>query len=177
MMSLERCWLAGLSVTTLWLVGCVNTPESYPAPAQHLPYNPQSAARTDFVAASDIYAEKFFVRDILVSDKGEWRWTRTEPELRFFLDSTENRKLVFEFVINETTFKDTGPVTISFFVNKHLLGRERYDKPGEYAFERPVQSDWLRAREETRVLVRVENPWKTPEGPLGILLKRAGIVP
>ena len=55
---------------------------------------------------------------------GDWRWTRAEPELRFVLDSIDNRKLLFDFNINETTFKDTGPVTISFFVNKHLLGRE-----------------------------------------------------
>src|SRR3954449_10839305 len=108
-----RCSLAVLSATVCLIAACAKAPDSYPIPAQHLPYDPDSLSQGDFVGAADVYAAKFFVRDIVPSDTGEWRWTRAEPELRFFLKSTVNRKLVFEFVINERTFKDTGPVTIS----------------------------------------------------------------
>ena len=116
------------------------------------------------------------MRDIVPSDGGSWRWTAAEPELRFVLQSNQNRKLLFEFVINERTFQDTGPVTISFFVNKHRFGRETYDSPGDKSFEKPVPSEWIHPKEETRVMARIENPWQSPEGPMGVLLKRVGFV-
>ena len=174
---LERCWLAALSLAAVVLAGCSTAPASYSVPEQHLPFNPLGSARRDYVAAGDLYAPKFFVKDIVPLEGGDWRWTRAEPELRFFLESTQRRRLLFDFNINENTFKDTGPVTISFFVNDRMLGRERYDGPGDHLFEKPVPSDWLRVGEETRVRASIENVWRTPEGPLGILFKRAGILP
>jgi len=173
---LERCWLAALSLAVVVLAGCSTVPASYSVPEQHLPYNPLGSARRDYVAAGDLYAPRFFVRDIVPLEGGDWRWTRAEPELRFVVDSIDNRRLLFDFNINETTFKDTGPVTISFFVNNHLLGRERYETPGDHVFEKSVPAGWLQAGQETRVMARVENVWRTPEGPLGILFKRAGVI-
>lgn len=171
-----RCWLACLSgAAVLLAAACARVPDSYPVPEQHLAYQASGIQRQDFVAASDVYSSKFFVRDI-IHDAGPWRWTRTEPELRFVLDSVENRKLIVDFNINDLTFKDTGPVVIAFLVNGRLLGRERYTESGDHLFERSVPADWLRAGEETRVKLIVEPPWQTPDGPLGILLKRAGVV-
>ena len=41
----------------------------------------------------------------------------------------------------------------------------------------PVPAEWLRAGEEARVIARVENTWRAPDGlVLGILLQRAGLV-
>jgi hypothetical protein len=155
------------------MAGCTQTPDSYSVPKQILPFR---ATDTEFIGAGDPFAQKFFVRDIVPSDGGPWRWTAAQPELRFILRSAANRRLLFEFVINERTFKDTGPLKISFFVNQHLIGRETYDSPGDKSFEKPVPADWLRVNEETRVTARIENPWQTPDGALGILLKRAGFV-
>lgn len=170
-----RCWLAALSTLSLVLTSCVSTPDSYGVPPQHLPFRPNTN-QSDFVAAADPLAARFFVRDIN-TELAVWRWTGAEPELRFTLDSIQNRKLVYYFVINETTFKDTGPLTISFFVNKHLLGRERYDAPGEKTFEKAVPAEWLKAGEESHVIAHIENPWHAPDGlVLGILLQRAGLV-
>lgn len=168
-----RFWRVGPSLMVLLLTSCVKAPDSYPVPEQHLPFR---SSDTEFVGAGDPFAQKFFVRDIVPSDGGSWRWTAAEPELRFVLRSNQNRKLVFEFVINERTFKDTGPVTITFFVNKRLIGRETYESPGDKRFEKPVPAEWIRPNEETRVLARIENPWHTPQGDLGILLKRVGFV-
>src|SRR3954451_9136375 len=154
MMFPARCWLAGLSAVSVLLTGCVSTPDSYPVPPQHQPFRPH-AHETDFVAAADAFAPKFFVRDIH-AEGGAWRWTGAEPELRFTLDSIENRKLLYYFVINETTFKDTGPVTLSFWVNGRLLAREKYGSPGEKTFEKAVPQEWLHIGAENRVVARVE---------------------
>jgi hypothetical protein len=173
MMFQARFWRAVLSSLVVLLGGCAQAPDTYAVPEQHVPFRPSN---TEFIGAGDPFAQQFFVHDVVPSEGGPWRWTAAEPELRFFLQSTQNRRLVFEFVINERTFKDTGPVTISFFVNKRLLGRETYDSPGEKSFERPIPADWIHSNEETRVMARIENPWHTPEGVLGILLKRVGFV-
>jgi hypothetical protein len=173
MMYQARFWRAGLSALTALLAGCAQAPDSYPVPEQRLPFR---ANNTEFIGAGDPFAQRFLVRDIVPSDGGLWRWTAAEPELRFFLESNQDRKLLFEFVINERTFRDTGPVTISFFVNKRLIGRETYDSPGDKSFERPVPAKWIHPKKETRVMARIENPWQTPEGSLGVLLKRVGFV-
>jgi hypothetical protein len=173
MMFQARSWHAGLSLLAVLATSCMKAPDSYPVPEQHLPFR---STDTEFISAGDPFAQKFFVRDVVPSDGGSWRWTAAEPELRFVLQSTRNRKLLFEFVINERTFKDTGPVKISFFVNKRLIGSETYGSPGHKSFEKPVPDEWIRPNEETRVMAQIENPWHTPQGDLGILIKRVGFV-
>ena len=174
MMLPAPCWRAALSFAAMLLVGCVSTPDSYPVPAQHQSFE-GNVSDPEFVIVAARDATKFFVRDIQAHNSGLWRWTGPEPELQFTLRSTTNRKLVYDFVINDTTFKGTGPVTISFFVNDRLLSRERYDSPGDKKFEKLVPDKWLQGRERILVRARIENPWRTDDGALlGILLKRAG---
>lgn len=171
-----RCWLAVLSAAAF--TGCVATPESYPVPEQRLPFRPQALISSEFVGAGDPHASQFFVRDIHASDSGLWRWTAAEPELQFILKSTQNRRLIYEFIVNETTFRDTGPVAITFLVNGNIVARERYDTPGDKRLEITVPDVWLRAGEPVRVTARIENTWRSPNGDvLGVLLKRAGFVP
>ena len=156
-------------------MACTRTPESYPVPEQHQPFR-ASMSDPEYVVAGARDASQFFVRDIRM-DEGLWRWTGAEPELEFTLSDRSDRKLVYEFVINDATFKYTGPVTISFFVNSRLLERKRYDSPGDKKLEKDVPGEWLQGTANTRVLARVENTWRSPDGVIfGILLKRAGFV-
>jgi hypothetical protein len=169
-----RCWRAALSIAAMLPVGCVRTPDSYAVPDQHQVFAGHHSD-PEYVIAGARDAAKFFIRDIQTHDAGLWRWTGPQPELEFTLSSTTDRKLVYDFVINDTTFKGTGPVTILFFVNDRLLSRERYDSPGDKRFEKLVPREWLQGREKTRVRARIENTWRTADGVLlGILLKRAG---
>ncbi len=172
MMFQARFWPAGLSLLAVLATSCVTTPDSYPVPEQHLPFR---STDTEFISAGDPFAQKFFVRDVVPSDGGGWRWTAAEPELRFVLQSTHHRKLLFEFVINERTFRDTGPVKISFFVNKRLIGERRTAVRATKASRNPCPTSGLAERRD-RVMARIENPWHTPQGDLGILIKRAGFV-
>jgi hypothetical protein len=173
-----RCWLGVLSAIAVLISACISTPESYPVPPQHRPFRPQVLTSTEFVGVGASDMSQFIVRDIQAADPGVWRWTGAEPELQFILQSTSDRTLIYEFVVHETTFKDTGPVTITFLVNQRVLAREHYDKPGEKKLEQPVPEDWLQIGKPVRVAARVENCWRAPDGAiLGILFKRAGFVP
>jgi hypothetical protein len=170
-----RYWRAVLSIAAFMPVSCVRTPESYPVPDQHQPFR-ASSSDPEYVVAGSKDASRYFVRDIRI-DAGMWRWTGAEPELEFALASKTNRTLVYEFVINEETFKHTGPVHISFFVNGKLLARETYDTPGDKKLEKLVPNEVLQVKEKTRVVARVENTWRSPDGVIfGILLKRAGFI-
>ncbi|HYI92668.1 MAG TPA: hypothetical protein VEX68_03925 [Bryobacteraceae bacterium] len=170
-----RYWRAALSIAALLPIACVKTPESYPIPDQHQPFR-ASSADPEYVVAGSKDASRYFVRDIRI-DAGLWRWTGAQPELEFTLTSTHNRTLVYEFVINEETFKHTGPVHISFLVNGKLIAREIYDTPGDKKLEKLISEELLQATKKTRVTAHVENTWQSPDGVIfGILLKRAGFI-
>ena len=166
--------LYSLAAISLALAGCVRMPESYPPPEQHAPFRAAGTSLTDFLSMESPELRKFVVKDVVVEEQGPWRWTGPDPELRFALTSTRDRTLVVEFVINDRTFHDTGPVTISFYVNDHLAGQERYTSHGDKSFEKLIPAAWLDNRPETRVRLHVHNVWQSPGGPLGILLKRVG---
>ena len=123
-----RFWRAGLSLMAALLTSCVQAPDSYPVPEQHLPFRSNN---TEFMAPEIPSHRNFSYATSChpMADAGAGR-----PRSRNYgsvLQSNQNRKLLFEFVINERTFRDTGPVTISFFVNKRLIGRETYESPGD----------------------------------------------
>lgn len=162
----------------LLLAACA--PESYPPPAQRKPlpgFSPNPAGHV--VHMNDPDAETHFVRDVSKTlEGGLWRWAYRRPELSFSLSSTENLRFFMDFAIAEATFKDTGPVTISFLVNGNLLDRVRYDRPGEQHFEKPVPSQWLRTDRQTVVAAEPDKVWtsKIDGAQLGFILIRAGFV-
>ena len=107
---------------------------------------------------------------------GAWRWTRSQPELRFLVQSARNRRFKLELGVNDVTFRDTGPLRLVIFVNEHELDRIVYDSPGEKSYEKAVPANMLRENAENRVLIRVLNPWDTndPKVKLGFIFHEAG---
>jgi hypothetical protein len=167
------CWLAACS---LMLPDCGRRPSSYSPPEQHLRFRPQGLPRSEFLAMDDPGLPSSVVKDVNVNEQGPWKWTGRDPELRFHLPSSEKWTLVVEFVINDRTFRDTGPVTVSFFVNDHLAGEEQYLSYGDKSFEKFIPAEWLKGHEETRVRMRIHPVWPSNGVNLGILLKRVGFV-
>jgi hypothetical protein len=167
-----RYWLAAFSLVVSG--ACVRTPDSYPLPQQHNPFLAGGVPASEFLTMDHPDLRKAVVKDVLVDEQGPWRWTGPDPELRFSLSSLRDRTLVVEFVINDRTFRDTGPVTVSFYVNDHLAGQERYTSDGDKSFEKAIPTEWLQGRQETRVHLHVHNVWPTAGGSLGVLLKRMG---
>lgn len=170
------CWLGFL----LCLVGCSQEPPYYPVPEQRAPLRPsQGTGLLPFVEMSAPEASDHFVKDISPAlEAGTWRWTGPEPTLRFVLDRIQQPKLVVDFAVAAVTFRETGPVTVSFYVNGQLLDRVRYTAPGNKHFEEAVDPSWLQEGQETIVSMRVEPVWVSPTdgNRLGIILIRAGFV-
>lgn len=164
----------------LLAAGCARAPDSYPPPMQRKPLpDLEETPSGMLVAMNDPNAALYLVRDISPGlEGGRWRWTNQRPELKLYLTSTENLKLVWEFAIVETTFRTTGPVTVSFFVNGRPAGALSCPRPGDYRFEQPVPPDLLRPNAYNSIAAQADKLWVSPEDgvKLGFTLTRAGFL-
>ncbi len=168
------------AAATLMLAACKSIPDTYAPPVQRKPLEgPDDTALRSFVNMNDPEAEAYVVRDVSKTlESGTWRWTGPRPELRFSLSATANQKLRVDFAIAESTFRQTGPVTLTFTVNGNLLDKVRYVSHGEKRFEKPAPASWLRTDVHNYVSIEVDKPWVAPteRTRLGIILIRAGFV-
>lgn len=164
------------------MAGCSRAPETFPPPIQRTtpPDVPELKQPVGvLIAMDDSDADEAIVRDVQGRVEGiGWRWTHQYPELRFRLERTENQKLTIDFSFPEQNFKETGPVTVSFFVNGRLLDKVRYTTHGDKHFEKPVPAAWLKAGEYTFFRAAVDPPWIAPtdKARLGFVLFRVGFI-
>ncbi len=169
-----------LLVAVLSLSACAPIPDGYPPPFQRKPATgPEPHPVGRFVNMSDPDADSYIVRDISPTVEGSgWRWTFVRPELRFWLDSKARQKFAIDLAIAGATFGETGPVTLSFFINGKLLAKQFYSKPGDYHFEKGVPPSWLRTDTFTLVAIEADKLWvSSSDGArLGFILTRAGFV-
>ncbi|MBI3473821.1 MAG: hypothetical protein HY013_20895 [Candidatus Solibacter usitatus] len=168
-----------LSFLLLILTGCANIPDSYAPPVQRKPLSPaEPRPFGHFVNMNDPNAEAYFIKDIATVAEGPWRWTGKRPELKFFLETVESLKFSLDYTIAEATFKSTGPVTISVFLNGKLLEKLRHATHGEQHFEKPAPPPLLRRNEVNQVALEVDKVWVSPTdgAQLGFILTRAGFV-
>lgn len=175
-----KCAISPALLAMLLLWACAPAPESYPPPFQRrVAGDTQRPPVGNFVNMNDSEAEAYFLRDISPSlEAGQWRWTFQRPELRFWLGSTTGQKLTMDLAIADATFKHTGPVAISFYVNERLLAKVRYAKPGNYHFEKEVPSSWLKAGAFTHAAAQADKLYVSENDKvrLGFILIRAGFV-
>jgi hypothetical protein len=160
------------------LAGCSNLPDSYAPPIQRKPLTGSEPSPIGtFVNLGEPSADAYIVGDITgYMESSSWRWTRKRPELRFFIDSTEHLKFKADFSIADATLKDTGPVTISIFINGHLLGKVRYTEAGRKQFEEPVPAAFLNPKAVNFAALEIDKVWvsKTDGAVLGFILSSAG---
>jgi hypothetical protein len=152
-------------------------PAPYAPPEQRQPFEnfaPYRVRRVVNMADGD--AEKHFVRDI-GGLAGTWRWTGKHPEVRVLLRTNQMLHYVIDFTIVEATFKDTGPVTLSFFVNGHLLDQATYKAPGSQHFDKPVPEEWVEAGKDATVAAEIDKVWVSPVdgAALGFILSGIGL--
>ena len=160
------------------LCGCGNLPEPYAPPAQRPFFEaPPEAAR--ILNMGDADAESHFVQGISAELEGNtWRWTGKRPTIRLRPNSNRSLAYSIDFAIAGSTFQQTGPVTLSFFVNDHLLDRVHYATPGRRRFEKPVPAEWLVSGEEATLAAEVDKVWTPPQrgaAPLGFILVSLGL--
>lgn len=123
----------------------------------------------------DADAEDHFVRDIAPHLDATWRWGAKHPLLRVRPMTVENLHYVMELALPEGTFRSTGPVNISFFVNDHLLDRVRYDTSGTHTFEKAVPAGWLRAGEDAMLGAEIDKVYMDGRLPLGFIIVSMGL--
>ncbi len=168
-----------LPVLLLVAASCSKAPDIYAPPIERRPIEGAAPELEEFVQMRTPQAARHLVRDFLSAPAGQvYRWTNQQPALRFHLRRSAGRRLRFDFVIAGATFKETGPVTITFKVNGRLLDTVRYDAPGEKRFEKAVPADWLDAGPAI-VSAEIDKVWvsKTDGARLGVMLLGAGFVP
>lgn len=164
-------------LTLACLQGCERMPETYAPPVQRQPFENFRPYRiTRVVDMSDGDADAHIVRDVLPGS-GSWRWAGQHPVIRVALPKAENLIYTIDFSLADATFKSTGPVSMTFFVNDHELGSDRYTAPGSYHFEKSVPADWLEGSKDATVGAEVDKVWVSPEDgvKLGFILTRIGL--
>jgi hypothetical protein len=155
-------------------------PEPYAPPVQRQPFESFQATRTaHIVNMSDPDAAAYFVQDISGALEGNWRWTQQRPTIRVRARSNENLKYVIDFTLPDATFRDTGPVNLSFYVNDRLLDRVQYKASGQLHFEKPVPPEWVTPEQDATVAAEIDKVWVSKEdgARLGFILTRIGIAP
>ena len=159
------------------MCGCSNLPETYsPPPQQPFFEAPPEAARILNMADAD--AEWHFVQDISLSlEANSWRWTGKRPTIRLHPDSNQRMTFSIDLAIAGTTIEHTGPVTLSLFVNNHLLDRVRYTTPGRRQVEKAVPAKWIYPNQDVMLAAEIDKLWSPAPNamPLGFILHALGL--
>ena len=166
--------LAGMLTSS----ACQNMPEPFAPPVQRQPLPDFRPYRiSGIVNMSDVDAQKHFVQDITGLQAATWRWTGKRPTVRVTVRSAENLKYTIDFAIVEATLATTGPVTVTFLVNDHVLDHVRYSRAGTQHFEKPIPAGWVTAGQDVTVGAEVDKLWVPADNSpkLGIILVRMGL--
>jgi hypothetical protein len=132
-----------------------------------------------FLEMANPRTDECIVRDIGPSADGSAsRWTNLDPALKFYLRERKGLRFAMDFTVIGLTFKDTGPVVLSCYINDRFLAKIDCPRPGDYHFEHPVPDAWLQDGNPAVVRAVLDKVWTAPEDGvrLGYLLFRAGFI-
>ena len=137
-----------LVLAVLPLCCCAYQPDSFPVPLQRPPFDdPDRWERV--VRMTDVDAQEHFVSDVFDPLAATWRWTGQRPTIRLHAPERAALQYHMEFAIPQETLKSTGPVTLTFLVNGHILDRRTYKTAGENTFAKVVPSPWMTGGDTT----------------------------
>jgi hypothetical protein len=131
------------------------------------------------VAMNDPDVDQYTVKDFAPAVPGiYWRWTYDRPELRIWLKQAANLRVAMDFGIVAETFKTTGPVTVTLFVNGKAAVSKKYKVAGDYHLEAPVPAGWITVPGFATVAAEARPIWIAPRDGqhLGIVIVRAGFL-
>ena len=178
--------MPGVRMTSGWTIVCISlcvtlaacdrTPW-FAVPQQRPSFENVTGHAARVVEMDDPVADQRIVRDILPLTDTTWRWTGQRPALKIRIRANENLKYLIDFTIPAVTFKHTGPVSIAFTVNDHLLDRVRYTEPGFEHFEKAVPPDWLPIDAYAIVGAEIDKLWTDPGSgrKYGFIVSRMGL--
>jgi hypothetical protein len=158
---------------------CVSQPEIYAPPAQRKPLDQDVLVRTQpMLDMSEPSVERYIVNDIARGQQpAAWRWTGQRPAVKVVLKSTLNLRYYMEFAVAGDTFKDTGPIAITFLVNGQPIDAVKYDSPGSKIFDKLVPVGLLKPMSENMLAAEIDKPWvsKSDGSKLGVILVKIGL--
>jgi hypothetical protein len=168
----------GSAFVAMVLCGCQKMPDPY-APATTRKPIEDYRRLTPVVNMADPDAQSHFLRDISDTLNTSWRWCEQRPAVRVPVGSNRNLKFSIDLALAEATLKDTGPVTLSFYVNGHLVDHVRYTLPGKYHFEKAVPPDWVAPESDAILEAEIDKLWVSKDNgsKLGFILTRIGLTP
>jgi hypothetical protein len=146
---------------------CTRIPDSYPTPVQYGTTPPPDAP---LLTLGFPNSHARILQDVHEdpTTKGGL-WTGQHPAFSFTLKRTDNLDFYMRFSVHSTTFKDTGPVTITIHVNDEVIDRVRIDAPGEREYSHPVP-----AKSPVIVHLDVDPVWMYDGTTMGVILWSIG---
>ena len=176
MTSMTPGWKIMCLVLCVTLAGCDPAPW-FAVPQQRPSLGNVTGHAARVVEMDDPLADQRIVRDILPLTDTTWRWTGRRPAVKISIRADENLKYSIDFTLPQVTFKDTGPVSIAFTVNDHVLDRVRYTEPGFKHFEKAVPPDWLAIDAYAIVGAEIDKLWIDPDSgrKYGFIVSRMGL--
>lgn len=163
---------------TALLSACQNMPEPYAPPEQRQPFEHFRPYRvSQVIDMSDGDVDAHIVSGIAPSGNPSWRWTDQRPTVRVLMRSVEHLYYTIDFTLPGVTFEQTGPVTVSFYVNDHLLGSEHYTAQGNQHFEKEIPDGWVEVDQPATVAASVDKLFVSSDdgSKLGFILSRMGL--
>jgi hypothetical protein len=165
-------------ITVLVAAGCNALPDYPPPPQREALIRPAATGLSYFLNVSSPNADAYIVQGI--GDKtegGGFRWAFAHPVLRFLVPSMDHPKFLMDFALPETTFRVTGPVTMTFSINGRFFDKRRFVEMGQQHYEREVPDGFLRFGALNLVSIDPDKVFVAGDGAkLGFPFSRAGFV-
>jgi hypothetical protein len=151
-------------------------PPPFAPPEQRQPMPEFRAYRVQHIANFSEGDMSRVVADIL-RPAGGWSWTGKRPTVKVRLRSANHVHYEIEFAIAAATFQQTGPVSVTFFVNDHVLDTLHFSKPGPQHYEKAVPAEWLVLEKDNLAGAEIDKVWTSPDdgAKLGLILNRLGL--
>jgi hypothetical protein len=163
------------------LAGCVSQPQTYAPPVQREPVLDGQAPKPPkhILQMSDRETDAYIVQDIPRGSADAWRWTGKRPTVRMFVGDPSGHTMIVDYSIAEATFKDTGPVKLTFYVNDQPLAIVEEAHHGVKHFEKPIPPEMLKASADNLFAVEIDKVWIAKEdgAKLGFILASVGLAP
>ena len=162
----------------LALAACSPYPEPFHPPVQRQPLDIDAPARLrHFFAMSEPAASRQIVSGVLPElHDNSWRWTLQRPVFLFSIPTTEGLSLQADLTVPDVSFKQTGPVNITVWVETHQLDVIHFGKDAKILWRKPVPAAWLSTERPVQVTMEIDKMMRSGDQAWGFIVTSIGFV-
>lgn len=167
-----------LTAALLSLAACSRYPEPFHPPVQRQPLDVDAPDRLKhYIAMSEPTAMRHVVSGILPElHDGSWRWTLQRAAFRFSVPTTEGLSLQADLTVPDVSFKQTGPVNITVWVESNKLDVIHFDKDAKILWRKPVPAAWLSADRPVQVTLDIDKMMRSGDQAWGFIVTSIGFI-